>query len=322
MLPIIPGVVKLIDRNTIEQARSTDIVAFLERQYGYSFIFRSGSYRCRQHPSLAIKSDRLSWFWHSKGIGGFGALDFLVKIEYMPFNSAVETVTGLAVESASPPVANEKPKSLILPQKAGAPLRLYDYLCGKRCIDSGVVDKLINEGKLFEDERGNVVFVGHDELGVPRFASLRGTQSDFRGDCAGSDKRYSFNAAASTPSDQLYLYESATDLMSHSSIINNIKGDSGAWERCHRLSLAGTSDTAIPFFLNQHEEVKELVFCLDNDRPGRDSSLRLSKKYSSMGYYVRIEPPYGKDFNEDLVNTVRNALPENKRNIFTRNEQR
>ena len=261
----------MIDNKTVEQARNADIIAFLEKYGGLTFKPMSGGYRCKEHESLAVKADRLSWYWHSRGVGGFGALDYLVKAENMPFREAVEVVTGATPLTAptKPQREAEPPKTLILHEKADVPLRLYDYLCNKRGIDGDVVNTLMQKEMLYEDRRGNVVFVGHDEHGAARFASLRGTCGDYRGDCAGSDKRYGFSVAACAPSDRLYLYESAIDLMSHASLVNADTGDTGAWKRHNRLSLAGTSDTAIPFFLNQHRAVKVLVFCLDNDTAGR-----------------------------------------------------
>jgi hypothetical protein len=115
----------------------------------------------------------------------------------------------------------------------------------------------------------------------------------------GSDKRYGFNVSFPA-ADQLYIYESPIDLMSMASIENDFRGNSEAWKSRSRLSLSGTTDTAIPFFLNQHRAIKELVFCLDNDTAGQEASRSLSHKYAEKGFYVRIEPPYGKDFNEDL----------------------
>ena len=89
--------------------------------------------------------------------------------------------------------------------------------------------------------------------------------------------------------------------MSHASLENVLTGDAGAWKQTSRLSLAGTSDTAMPFFLNQHPTVKELVFCLDNDPAGRKASVDLTRKYLDKGLYARIELPTGKDVNEDLA---------------------
>jgi DNA primase len=42
------------------------------------------------------------------------------------------------------------------------------------------------------------------------------------------------------------------------------------------------------FFLNQHKDVRELVFCLDNDKAGRESATALARKYADMGYKTRL----------------------------------
>lgn len=306
----------MIDVTTVAQARNTDVIAFLEKRCGFTFTSRGGAYRCQQHNSLAVKADRLSWYWHSKGIGGFGALDYLVKVENMPFREAVEAVSGITPRAAQTRQEAEQPKTLILPEKREIALRLYDYLCRKRGIGGEVVNTLIQEEKLYEDRRGNVVFVGFDEHGGARFASLRGTYGDcaFRMDCAGSDKRYGFNMAACAPSERLYIFESPIDAMSHASLVNAATGGTDAWKRYSRLSLAGTSDTALPFFLNQHTAVKQLVFCLDNDPAGREASALMVRKYAGKGYTARIQLPTGKDFNEDLQARVRQIQAEKSAN--------
>ena len=102
------------------------------------------------------------------------------------------------------------------------------------------------------------------------------------------------------PSERLYVFESPIDLMSHASLENAITGNAEAWERHTRLSLSGITDTAIPFFLNKQKNIKELVFCLDNDTAGREAAVNMARKYSDRGYYTRLELPQGKDFNEDL----------------------
>ena len=289
----------IINNKEIEQARNTDIIAFFEQHYGFTFAHHGDSYRCKQHPSLAVKGDRHSWYWHSKSVGGFGVLDYLTKVENMPFREAVHELieSNAAIEFTILPVniSHEPPKTLILPEKVGFSGRLYDYLCNKRGIDVNIVNTLIQKKMLYEDKRGNVVFVGYDEQNKPRFASLRGTYGDcgFRMDCAGSDKRYGFNMAFSQ-SERLYIFESAIDAMSHASL------EKSAWKQHNRLSLAGTSDTAIPFFLNQHNYTKELVFCLDNDSAGREAAVNMARKYADKGYYTRLELPTRKDFNEDL----------------------
>ena len=85
----------MIDNNIVEQARNADIIAFLEKYRGFTFAQQGGAFRCEQHKSLAVKADRLSWYWHSKELGGYGVLDYLVKAENMAFREAVEVVTGI-----------------------------------------------------------------------------------------------------------------------------------------------------------------------------------------------------------------------------------
>jgi len=221
----------------------------------------------------------------------------------MTFREAMKELAGIAPVTEQPKQKAEQPKTLILPEKAGVPLRLYDYLCNKRGIDSEIVNTLIQEGKLYEDRRGNVVFVGLDEQGKARFASLRGTYGNcgFRMDCAGSDKRYGFNMPACVPTERLYIFESPIDAMSHASLDNAATSDSDTWKRRNRLSLAGTSETALIFFLNKHTAVNELIFCLDNDLAGCEAAVTMARKYTDKGFQTQVELPMGKDLNEDLI---------------------
>jgi hypothetical protein len=135
-------------------------------------------------------------------------------------------------------------------------------------------------------------------------------------DCTGSDKRYGFNMALS-PSERLYIYESPIDAMSHASIENMVTGDKDAWKRHSRLSLAGTSDTALAFFLNKQKSVNELVFCLDNDTAGREAAAIMARKYADRGFCTRLELPGGKDFNDDLTALLhKNRLEKTQQHII------
>lgn len=304
----------MIDNITVEKARNADIINFFEHRYGFSFAHHNGGYRCKEHKSLAVSDNRLSWFWHSKGLGGHGALDYLIKVENTPFRQAVGILMGVIPSQNIPSPSlriTAPPKTLILPEKKGIPLKLYDYLCNRRGIDYEIVQSLIQKEKLYEDKRGNVVFVGYDSENKARFASLRGTCGDFRGDCAGSDKQYGF-CMENPHSERLYIFESPIDCISHASLLNAMTGDNSVWERHTRLSLSGTAETALTFFLNQHKAVNELVFCLDNDKAGREAAETMAKKYAGKGYAARLKLPQGKDYNEDLLSYKR-QLSINKR---------
>ena len=108
----------MIDNRIVEQARNADVIAFLENYHGFTFAHQREAYRCQQHKSLAVKADRLSWYWHSKGIGGFGALDYLTKIENMPFRDAVQAITVAVQVTAPPQQTIVREKTLHLPEKS------------------------------------------------------------------------------------------------------------------------------------------------------------------------------------------------------------
>lgn len=291
----------MIDKTDIDKARNMDLLTFLEQYKGFHFRRIGGEYRCAEHTSLAIKSDRLSWYWHSKGIGGYGAIDFLMKIEDNDFKGALQLLAdGLPTAPPPPPIVVTQ-RDFILPEKAKNNHRAYAYLTLTRGIDSHIVNELFQKEYIYEDTKGNAVFVGYDEQGKPQYATLRGTYTDkpFRMDCVGSDKRYSFCMNGDT--DRLYIFESAIDSLSHATLENRIQGNAGAYRADNRLSLGGTGSIALTHYLQRYSHIKELVFCLDNDDTGRKRAVALAREYADKGYYTRLELPTLKDYNEVLL---------------------
>lgn len=274
----------------------------MENRYGFIFIRKGDGFRCKQHPSLAVKDDRSSFYWHSIGTGGFGVIDFLMKIENMSFCEAMESINISCFRECQPHKISQSeiPKKLILPEKAKQQSHIFNYLCGKRGIAFEIVTAFVEKEKIYEDVLGNVVFIGHDEHYIPKFASVRGTAngSQYRADCRGSDKRYGFNMTYSQ-SPQLYIFESAIDVMSHATII--ISQNSEMWCEQNRLSLSGTSDKALQKYLELYPNITDLIFCLDNDPHGREAAVSLAGKYAEKGFYTRLELPEHKDYNDDLL---------------------
>lgn len=157
----------------------------------------SGNVYCtREHDSLRISNGK--WCWFSRGIGGYSALDYLIKVKGCSFMEAMEAVAGRA---AAPPPSftsvprEEKPKHLLLPPPAPNNQAMLDYLKG-RGISMEVLDFCVQTGRIYESRNkghGNVVFVGFDKTGKARFGCLRGiSEGRFHGDLSGSDKHYSF----------------------------------------------------------------------------------------------------------------------------------
>ena len=100
----------------------------------------------------------------------------------------------------------------------------------------------IDRGDIYEEkEHHNVIFVGRDADGIPRYAHCRGTgEIKYRGDVAGSDKAFGFCHRGTD--NQLFVFEAAIDLLS---FIQLFPKD---WKKRSYLSLGGVSSVALMSF--------------------------------------------------------------------------
>ncbi len=93
----------------------------------------SGNVYCtKTHDSLRISNGK--WCWFSRGIGGYSALDYLIKVNGYSFLEAMETISGRAAippPSFVPAPKEEKPKHLLLPQAAPDNRAMMAYLKGR-----------------------------------------------------------------------------------------------------------------------------------------------------------------------------------------------
>ena len=311
------------DSEAIERARQVDLLTYLQTCEPQELVHVSGNVYCtKTHDSLRISNGK--WCWFSRGIGGYSALDYLIKVKEMPFTQAVETIMGnlaAAPPAFTPPPKTPKEKVLLLPQASRSATHAVEYL-HRRGIDYELIDFCIKTGRLYESyPYHNVVFVGMDADGKPRYANQRGIGSDFIGDANGSDKHYSFGIPAAAASDTLHLFESAVDLMSYGTLQ---KLDGKGWRSENLLSLAGVykprakiEESSLPAalvrYLSEHPHIRRVVLRLDNDATGRIAADTI-KTLLSQRYAVKVAiqpPPQGKDYNDCLC--MRLGLPVTKR---------
>lgn len=84
----------------VEKAREMDLLTYLKSYEPQELVHFGGNTYCtREHDSLKISNGK--WCWFSRGIGGYSALDYLIKVKEMPFMQAVETIMGNV--AVSPP---------------------------------------------------------------------------------------------------------------------------------------------------------------------------------------------------------------------------
>ena len=298
-----------IPPEVVAKAREMDLYTYLKTYEPQELVHFGGSTYCtREHDSLKISNGK--WYWFSRGIGGRSALDYLIKVRELPFTEAVERIAGYSEISTSVSATPSKPKAkaLLLPEASPAADRVIWYLTG-RGIDRELIDFCLQSGRLYESlPYHNVVFIGMDRYGKPRYANLRGIGTDFKGEATGSDKSFSFSIPAKTESDTLHLFESAIDLLSYATI-QKVKGRD--WQSDHLLSLAGVykpkaelQESSLPLALKQylgdHPGIRKIVLRLDNDRTGRMAAKALTKMLSEEYAVVACFPPSGKDYNDHL----------------------
>lgn len=297
----------MFDNELIEQARNADILQYLQSR-GYRLIKSSPhEYRLEEHDSLVISNNR--WHWFSKDEGG-NTLDFIIKYEGKSFREAIEILTGrepgafaakprdIFISSDYSERKNSTAVELVLPPKAKDFHRVFAYLNRTRKIDSTIIADMMHQGKLYQSNRNNCVFVGTDKEGNIRFACERGTFSgvSYRRDCPGSNKAFCFHMQGR--SNTLYTFEAPIDALSHASLFKIRKLD---YKQDHRISLGCLGDAALMQYLKDRPEITNVVLSLDNDQWGLAASAKFMKLLMEKGYQVREEFSKNKDYNKDLI---------------------
>ena len=298
------------DPAVIEQARQIDLLSYLQRYEPGNLKRVAGNVYCtREHDSLKISNGK--WYWWSRGIGGYSALDYLMKVRELGFVEAVQTLTGDMGDWKPPPpaVKKDEPKVLLLPPRNKDSDRVLQYLFG-RGIDYAIVQDCIADGTIYESaDYHNAVFIGKDESGTPKYAACRGTMGSFKRDASGSDKRYSFRLLAREPTSTVHLFEAAIDVLSYATYL---KCEGKDYRTANLLSLSGVyqpkkelAESKIPIalttFLNAHPQIKTIYLHLDNDKAGRLCTAALKELLQKDYKIVDAPPPVGKDVNDFLM---------------------
>lgn len=303
-----------IDPKIVEQVKEIDLLTYLQSNEPDELVKISHSTYCtKTHDSLKISNGK--WYWWSRGFGGKSALDYLIKVRDMSF---VDAVTKLADRNTIPlpppqktrPDARKK-KPFRLPPKSRSDANAIAYL-KLRGIDPYVIKECQRTGTIFENRvkyNSNVVFVGLDGNGTPRYAALRGCTGDFKGEAEGSNKRYPFKMLSTKKSGEVHIFESAIDALSYASLLLQEDKD---WRYYNLLSLGGippiskdvtqrSIPQAIVQYLADNPNTDTIHLHLDNDEPGLAAADAIASVLLER-YTVHISlPEIGNDINDWLM---------------------
>ena len=283
----------------IDKANAVDLEKFLRAQ-GETLVRSGKEYRWKAHDSLTVCGNK--WFRHSQSKGGF-PVDFVMEFYGKSFPEAVQMLTGEPGE-AQPEAGPAPSPAFRLPLRNITNANILNYLTQERKLSPSLVNFFIAAGDIYEDAaHHNVVFVGRDADGHPRYASSRGIQEKFRQDAAGAEKAFGF--AHRGTDKQLLVFEAPIDLLSFIELFPK------NWQQHNYLSLGGVSGKALRQFLSERPDVERVFLCLDADKAGEDACKRLTALLPDTVSVTRIQPCM-KDWNDVLVH--RAEIP--NRNYF------
>ena len=272
----------------IDKANAVDLEKFLRAQ-GETLVRSGKEYRWKAHDSLTVCGNK--WFRHSQSKGGL-PVDFVMEFYGKSFPEAVQMLTGEPGEAQ--PEADPAPSPAFrLPLRNVTNANILNYLTQERKLSPSLVNFFIAAGDIYEDSsHHNVVFVGRDADGHPRYASSRGINEKFRQDAAGAEKAFGF--AHRGTDKQLLVFEAPIDLLSFIELFPK------NWQQHNYLSLGGVSGKALWQFLSERPDVERVFLCLDADKAGEDACKRLAALLPDTVSVTRIQPCM-KDWNDVLV---------------------
>ena len=271
----------------IDRANQTDLASFLQAQ-GETLTRSGREYRWKEHDSLTLRGNK--WFRHSRSKGGY-PIDFVMEFYGKSFPEAVQILIGESGEGQTE-TGTAPPTEFRLPLHGKTNDRAIQYLCESRGISKQLAQAFLLSGDIYEDEkRHNVVFVGRDRSGTPRYAHVRGTQDNFRQDVAGSDKSYPFRYEGK--GDQLFVFEAPIDLLSFLCLYPQ------DWQSRSYIALGGVSGKALDRFLSERRDIRKVFLCLDSDAAGNEACTRLLQEIPAEIAVMRLVPAM-KDWNDVL----------------------
>ena len=272
----------------IDRANAANLEDFLRAQ-GETLVRSGKEYRWKAHDSLTVCGNK--WFRHSQSKGGL-PVDFVMEFYGKSFPEAVQMLTGEPGEAQ--PEADPAPSPAFrLPLRNVTNANILNYLTQERKLSPSLVNFFIAAGDIYEDAaHHNVVFVGRDADGHPRYASSRGIQEKFRQDAAGAEKAFGF--AHRGTDKQLLVFEAPIDLLSFIELFPK------NWQQHSYLALGGVSAKALQQFLSERPDMERVFLCLDADKAGEDACKRLTALLPDTMSVTRIQPCM-KDWNDVLV---------------------
>lgn len=294
--------------DNIQNIKDTVDILTLAEDLGYTVQKVGSYYTLKEHDSVRINANENKFFRNSNNSYG-SVIDFYMEFTGSDFKDALKHLGG-KYNISKPAIKDqdsikkennrrEEIQDLILPKGADDNKRAYAYLTKTRGIDTDIVKEMIDKNMIYQDEKGNCVFVSYED-NKPVFCCFRGTGSKrFLGDIEGSSYEKSFYIE--NGSKTLVLTESVIDSMS---IMSLTKINGYDYKDLDYLALSGASkyEKALNYHLNK-KNIEKVIVALDNDNGGIKiaGSVKeyINQNFSEIAVLIKL-PQNEKDYNDKL----------------------
>lgn len=294
----------------VARAKEVGLLQYIEQKDPGRLKRKGRDYTLDGHNSFILSRNGL-WHYASKGIGGGGAIDYLMSIEGMTFQEAVYEILNTTPADYQRPVrekADPVPKQLTPPEAENDTGIVERYLVS-RGITPEVIRYFVKKGDLYQSAQyHSACFVGRDTTGTPRLVNVRGTVGTFKQNVEGSDRRFSFQNYY--PGRQTaHFFEAPIDMLSYAVLLSENGYD---FRTFNLVSLSGITgkgkeeEVILPIpvqqYISDHPDVHTFYTHFDNDEAGQIAGRRLvAAMPKNKTVILQSQPPGYKDVNEYLV---------------------
>ncbi len=299
-----------ITKEQIESARGASLAEYFQ-SHGYECELRRDELHIKGYGGFYVNVNTNAWTCFSGNKGGTNAVNCLTEMLGMYFKTAVRELAGSAT-SYTPRRENNsfsaQKKELVLPERADNMKNVFAYLCQTRKINSQIVSQLAHDKLLYQDTRGNAVFVHRDENGKIVGAEIQGTNSEKRYKGVAQGTNESVFAVKIGEPKKAYVFESAIDLLSFKQLANPEKIQNSVL-----VSMAGLKPNTLK---SPAESGVKMFSCVDNDEAG----INFTTANKLMPCRKILEENGVKDYNE-LLQKFSQSLTQTEQKSVQKNPQ-
>lgn len=300
-------------REAVDQVRGISLRELLcwhgfeIRQEGISFRARS------DHYNIVVTGSK--WFDNKAGVGGAGAIDLQMHLCGGDFQTTCRVLAegfrpsgaGLAFPPGKSPECRRRPFEELAAKYAVPSTMSWpaarDYLVETRGIEPAIVDELHERGSIYANNHQpnpGIVFLHRTEHGKVVGATLRDTRHETHFRPTLGDKLTAwFSVGDLMKADTVVAVESPIDALSYYTLFAG---------RNDRLAVASCSGSTVPneLMAQSYDRHQSFVVALDNDIAGeRGWQKAWDGTVDWAGFKISSECPRRKDWNDDLVASVR-----------------